>query len=156
MPDLTSQDLEDAATEALINGLKIKANQALQDDKFILAATACRMLEELSMDRAISTGSRDAWTPSALDRLDGQLHENTVAVPIIRPVMRAETPARPQPEFRCCIARLLVDNVSHGCSLERDHMGLHQYPTMHPESQVAAWIADELGIPPTPGPTMEA
>lgn len=61
MPDLTTQDIENAGTEALMNALKIKARQALDDDKWILAATACRMLEELSLDRAITAGAHNAF-----------------------------------------------------------------------------------------------
>lgn len=99
MPDLTTEEIENAGTEALMNALKIKARQALDNDKWILAATACRMLEELSLDRAIAAGARNAWRTEneedmgragGADLLDA-IREATVAVPLIRPAMLDDT-----------------------------------------------------------------
>ena len=88
MPELTSQDLENEYTESLINSLTIKAKQAIDDGKWILAATACRMIEELELDRTTTIAQAAGQSRTLVDAI----RERTVAVPLIRPNWSEEQP----------------------------------------------------------------
>lgn len=143
MPDLTTEEIENAGTEALMNALKIKARQALDNDKWILAATACRMLEELSLDRAIATGARNAWLGAVpLTRPPAEneraLLERTVAVPLIRPAMLDDTPVQTSDDALRLRHQRPVSCLDVDCDLPfwpsmeiRDEPGRHSHIANH-------------------------
>jgi hypothetical protein len=54
-------DTQAAFPFGLISLLKSAAHEALQDEKWILCATICRLLDELQLNQAVGAGARVAW-----------------------------------------------------------------------------------------------